>query len=141
MKKLLLTCAIGLLAAPAIAAPADPETLVCPPTSGDLEYGLRSVMVAANFEAYPYEHGVWRRREDGPFHLRSAENASWIVVEFTTYRTQAGTRLIAEPFWETSRYRYAAQGEKIISALQATLDGLAAVWPCAPSKHAMGHRP
>lgn len=128
-------------AAPAIAAPPDPETLICPPTSGDLDYGLHKVMVAAEFEAYPYESGVWRRREDGPFHLRSAEPASWVVVEFTVYRTEAGMRLIAEPYWETSRYRFAAKSDEIARGLQTMLDGLAGIWPCEAVQHAVEHQP
>lgn len=132
--RLLPIAALALLAAPAAAKadyPPDPETLLCPPTSGDLDYALDRTMTAAGFQEDP--HGgldSWRTRKEGPFHLASAAPAEWLKVEFKRFPTAEGTRVVADLRWQTRRYEFGVKQAEYYATFQEALDGLQSVFPC-----------
>lgn len=111
------------------ATPPSPEALLCPPTPGDLEYGLYKIMDAAKFQEWG-GHLSWRRKADGPFHLASLQNADHLRVQFRTFQTSAGTRLIADLWWQTSSYEIGVKQQEVVDIFQGLLDELAGVHPC-----------
>lgn len=109
--------------------PPSPETLLCPPTSGDLDYGLYKVMESAKFQQWGGSMS-WRRKADGPFHLRSMEPAQYLRIEFKTFNTSEGTRLIADLWWQTSKYEIGVKQQEIVDIFQGMLNDLQGVFPC-----------
>lgn len=131
MRRLLAAAALALSAPVDAAVQPDPETILCPPTPGDLDYALFAVMTAAKFQEWPAGSGMsWRRRVDGPFHVLSLEPASYLRVEYRTFVTAAGTRVVADMHWQTSSYEFGVEQEQPVRAIQVTLDALAQVYPC-----------
>lgn len=136
MKPMLAFAALALVAAPAAAKteyPADPETILCPPTGADLDYALDRIMTAADFQEDPNGGlDTWRTRKMGPFHLPSAAPAEWFRIKFKRFNTAAGTRIVAELRWQTARYEFGVKQREPYAAFQEVLDGLQAVFPCNP---------
>jgi hypothetical protein len=129
----------ALLAAPASAKtseyPPDPEVLLCPPTSGDLDYALDRTMTAGKFQEDP--HGgldTWRHRAEGSFHVLSLEQAQWLSVHFKRFDTAAGTRLVAELRWQTSSYEFGVKQKEPHEAIQQMLDAFGEIFPCIHGK-------
>ena len=124
---------LAAIAVPAASAdlPPDPETIVCPPSTGDLDYAFDRIMTSANFDEHPYGGlNSWRRRVDGPFHLLSAEPAQWMSVEFKRFPTSEGTRIIADLRWQTTRYEFGVDDPSYYEGIQDMLNGLSEVFPC-----------
>lgn len=111
--------------------PENPEVLVCPTSSGDLDYAFYTVMERAEFQEYS-SGGLysWRRRVDGPFHLLSFENAQYFHVEFKRFRTAEGTRIVAELWWQTSSHEFGVEQQELYDVVQRLLDGLQGLYPC-----------
>jgi hypothetical protein len=135
MKLILAIAALALpVAAPATAKtdyPPDPETVLCPPSRGDLDYALDRSMTAAGFQEDPRGGlDTWRRRADGPFHLLSAEPAQWMRVQFKRFETNAGTRVVAELRWQTTRYEFGVKQRDLYEAVQDGLNSLQTIFPC-----------
>ena len=107
----------------------DPETLVCPPTPGDLEYTIYEMMKGGGFDKWEGNMS-WRRKMKGPFHFLSLEDAQWLHVSFDTIRTSKGTRLIADLTWRTHSYEFGVKEKQVGDLFQQTLDGIATLYPC-----------
>jgi hypothetical protein len=124
--------AIALLGAPYPAHGSsipDPVVTVCPPTNADLEYGLYTLMTSARFQPM-FRASSWRRRVDGPFHIPSLDSAQYLHVDFVTFKTSVGTRLVAQMRWRTSTYEFGVKQQHLVDGMRAALDGLAAHYPC-----------
>lgn len=106
-----------------------PETMVCPPKAGDLDSGIYTMMRRGRFEEWTGKLS-WRRRADGPFHLRSLENAQFLHVDFQKFETSEGTRLVAELWWQTSKFEFGVEQKEVVDLFQNMLDQVATIFPC-----------
>lgn len=107
----------------------DPEALICPPSRGDMEYGINRLMTAGGFQEWAGPMS-WRRRAPGPFHIPSMAPAEYLHVTYNTFRTSEGTRIIAELRWRTRSYEFGVKDERIAEVFQGVLDEIVKIWPC-----------
>lgn len=107
----------------------DPVVTACPRRQADLQFGLYSMMTAAKFQPLGGSSS-WRRRVDGPFHGPSFEAARYLHVDFVTFQTSQGTRIVAQLRWRTSVYEFGVEQASIVDGFQQALDGVAGQFPC-----------
>lgn len=109
---------------------ANPETLVCPKTSADLDYAIYTAMKSARFEDDPFGgHQTFRR--DASRGVEGLTNPRWLRVRFLSFPTSEGTRLVAELSYYSATKVEDVQDAKVIAVFQGMLDQFQALTPCA----------
>lgn len=107
----------------------DPVITVCPKRQADLDFAIYSTMTDGKFEQLGSPLS-WRQRFDGPFHMPDFQFAQYLYVNFTTFQTSDGTKVIGKMRWRTDRYEFSVNGKPAADAFKAVFDDLVRQFPC-----------
>lgn len=117
---------LSIFLALAAGAAVQPEALMCPKTPGDLQYAIDATMHAARMERDP-NGGVYGFRRD----IAKGLAPHYLRVNFETYQTSEGTRVVAELTETTSFKVEDVQDPKVIAVFQRMLDQIGQTMPCS----------
>ena len=118
-----MIASLALLAAAAIE---QPETLLCPKQPGDLDYAIYTVMKAARMDPDPAGGAKSFRRD-----VSKGLSPRALRVNFQTFRTSEGTRLVAELAYVDTFTIRPVDDPKVTTVFQHALDQMREQMPCA----------